>query len=953
MYRYLQETTAKKAKWKVVPDMAKFKGYFNECAMVTVLAVSEQREPTDSENPTQEIDGIDPLTLYYRGPFYLDIDSDKIDNSIKSTRKLVTKLQSLGVGDNDIQLWATGKKGFHIIIDQDVFDGHKKHLALPLIYGRMANEIFVENLDMNIYSGGKGRMWRTPNIQRADNGKYKVPLTVAELENLDEEQYDKLVSHPRLLNLQPANVAAVGLTSLFLKAKKEVKKYLSERMAEDVKLDEESMASVTSEAGCIQKLIKEGDKDGRANFNQAAMQLGAFIAAKYDRSDRESYEPLIQTMANEVKSKAYKTVGERLEHIRGAVQRAFSDKRFVFSRKALFAVIRPCGNCPICKSPEGDSEELKDMDAIEARHTGYWMVGEKSDRQLTTFTITPLSSYKEQNEDQERAGRHKQTLNRRTGILARVSWLDVRGKVRHGTTKISDEAWSSRRAFVGALEGIDNCSVYLTDVELQYLKYKVFADMEDVHEVQEVRGLGFHWSKVAENRDVLVYVEPNVSLNMFAEQDSHTFVGRAIQPNAILGREGVEPGDEEIDELLVNMMHMNRPEVMAQTIGWFSACFINLQVKRLKKQFPALNLCGNAGSGKSQLAYTLNYLHGVDLNGRDSPASLESCTPYALVELGASSTTIPRILDECNESTVGKTNPRTWGKFIGLIKALWAEWDDSRGGLQKKNGQTTAGLETIRMTAPLCYCSEQMPEMPAIKQRSLLVPVTKSGRRGKAEEAYEEVQANLDGLADFGKMMTASAFRTGTGWVDKHMKHWTKVIPKQFDTRNRYSFAVAFTGLEFFKAVAQALHLEKAPAEAQRLIDTLEAYLTGEECRNINATQTQSEVDAIMVGLTVMARALQGEKERLVAEHHFFLRGNELLLDVPLVAHAHLKYVNSQRGRQLYSNAQGLVNMLKNEHYCIGIRPHPVMKGGKVLSMDMTLMEQEGFAVEAFKYELQ
>lgn len=56
MYRYLQETTAKKAKWKVVPDMAKFKGYFSECAMVTVLAVSEQREPTDSENPTQEID---------------------------------------------------------------------------------------------------------------------------------------------------------------------------------------------------------------------------------------------------------------------------------------------------------------------------------------------------------------------------------------------------------------------------------------------------------------------------------------------------------------------------------------------------------------------------------------------------------------------------------------------------------------------------------------------------------------------------------------------------------------------------------------------------------------------------------------------------------------------------------------------------------------------------------
>jgi len=43
----------------------------------------------------------------------------------------------------------------------------------------MAYKLYVDTLDLRVYSAKRGRMWRTPNVQR-ENGKYKVPISLGE-----------------------------------------------------------------------------------------------------------------------------------------------------------------------------------------------------------------------------------------------------------------------------------------------------------------------------------------------------------------------------------------------------------------------------------------------------------------------------------------------------------------------------------------------------------------------------------------------------------------------------------------------------------------------------------------------------------------------------------------------------------------------------------------------------
>lgn len=139
-----------------------------------------------------------PATLKYAGPFYADFDAESIDEAIAAVRKFLAKLEALGLELETVRLFATGKKGFHLEVPSTCFaelppDGLP---LLPKIYGAMGDELHVDCLDRRVFSCGKGRMWRCPNIKR-DNGKFKVPVTTAEIEVMTAEMYTELTSAPR------------------------------------------------------------------------------------------------------------------------------------------------------------------------------------------------------------------------------------------------------------------------------------------------------------------------------------------------------------------------------------------------------------------------------------------------------------------------------------------------------------------------------------------------------------------------------------------------------------------------------------------------------------------------------------------------------------------------------------------------------------------------------------
>ena len=161
-----------------------------------------------SESPPEFRTVLGRIGEHWTGPLYADFDSPDLGEACTQFQKFILKLEALGVDLECVRMFASGSKGFHIEVPQAVFltsvpvDGVAD---LPMIYREMVwSKLFVDTIDLCVYSQGKGRMWRVPNRQRS-NGAFKVPLTVAEAMTVNAETYAKLVASPRPFpTLKPA-----------------------------------------------------------------------------------------------------------------------------------------------------------------------------------------------------------------------------------------------------------------------------------------------------------------------------------------------------------------------------------------------------------------------------------------------------------------------------------------------------------------------------------------------------------------------------------------------------------------------------------------------------------------------------------------------------------------------------------------------------------------------------
>lgn len=134
---------------------------------------------------------------------WLDIDSLNIDKAVLSLKALARKLQALGVELNHCPLYASGGRGFHILIPLSLLSlagldgvGPLTALAWPRICHAFVKSLNACDVDMKIYSGGQGRMWRRAGLKRS-NGLFKVPVGWASALQLDGSGYAALCSEPR------------------------------------------------------------------------------------------------------------------------------------------------------------------------------------------------------------------------------------------------------------------------------------------------------------------------------------------------------------------------------------------------------------------------------------------------------------------------------------------------------------------------------------------------------------------------------------------------------------------------------------------------------------------------------------------------------------------------------------------------------------------------------------
>lgn len=105
-------------------------------------------------------------------------DKLNIDNARRDATEMMTRLTNLGLKENDIQIYFSGNKGFHLVISLDTFysKAEIKNMIKHVSDG-------LETLDTQVYD--EARLFRCPLSYNKKSNLYKIPLTSAELTDVN------------------------------------------------------------------------------------------------------------------------------------------------------------------------------------------------------------------------------------------------------------------------------------------------------------------------------------------------------------------------------------------------------------------------------------------------------------------------------------------------------------------------------------------------------------------------------------------------------------------------------------------------------------------------------------------------------------------------------------------------------------------------------------------------
>lgn len=936
MYRFYQSKEGK-CEWQMVPDdkdnLAQLAT--SKTPLITILAVSE--DPDTAEDLDK---------LKYRGSFYIDIDrsgdTGGIKEAIVDTKRLVKVLKGHGV--EQMELYCSGSKGFHIIIPSKVFSPNRPMVYLNLIYKEMAlclaGESNAEGIDMVVYSGGKGRMLRQANVKRK-NGCFKVPITEEELSTMSADDYQELIKKPREVVVPKQDGKAVGLSTLFTASQDKVKRYVK-HARNMIGMEKEDLQELDFGTGCIQRLYEIGDEKPEANFNRAAMVMASFIKDKGYSKDQ--YEPILKQMATNVKSGTYRKVGVRFKHLIGQVHTALSNKRIKFAPQYLYSVIHPCKSCALCKPQvqaleEEDTAEV-DASGIRVSEKRYLKGREEEARIITNFTMRIERIYMAFDPDLRRFMREK----------VDVTLVHAAGET---PMTLEDECFISKNALSKAIVGVSNLVVKGNDADVISIKEHVFSRTGEAEVIYSAEKYGMMEATNESNgAKFLVYVEPHFSISMTGAINQYKVPEGQDNFPKLHRAEQIPSGDFML-QTLKYLFSINSKATLAQIIGWNVACFYKIHFgKRFGKQFPMLHVFGNAGSGKTATVELVSYLHGLDFFGQDSMVNLGSgTTPYAVRNSIASSTTVPRVFDEFN---AGKL--RYYDTFVEILKACWTSQAHTQGGISnnRRGGGSSAKLHQITLTGPVCTLGEQRFDMPALNERAVQVHLRLSDRgvqdsNYSSDTAYTNLNSRKEFLISVGRIIMSSALKTSATKVEDFVKANEKFVPEGLPDRPAYSRKVILTGLDLMidalKSVdidATSIVMEAKQAWIDEMLDS-----SVEDIANI----TRTEVDKVMSFLTSMvATDDMPDKMAIRKEYEFYVSKGSLFIDFNRTMIIYRRASLAAGLKPVYQNFAHMQKQLQEEDYFVGYREGNSPSGQQVkyTQLDMSKLIERGIEAEYF-----
>lgn len=805
---------------------------------------------------TEDLSLEETCNIRYSGDLYFDFDG-AIDDVLPNVKEFLTKLKAKGVDLDSIRCYLTGGRGFHFEIPMATYVGTPPKngvVGLPHIYKEMANELYVETLDLAIYSAGRGRQWRTTNVERIDKngdptGKFKVPVTHHDILGMNVADYDGMCTSPRNEPPRALPQLASEMALLFQLGKDKVEKALARKKSR--KHVDNSLERFRGEWPEIVKCILQnaGVIEG-VGWSSIALQL-AITAVALGKTEEQlitDADPIINGHAGD--SDKYRTPRDRRADLRRRYRFANGNVNYEFSPGGILALVEKhlrnnnefnCGDYvpdPIIVSkstavatvnPDGTAVAVTDGVTTEAEHVPEpkWRTMEMGSLRVCEQGIFVRS--------QEHGWVNVCGIGMQNPMAFKTMTNDhigfeldcYLGGKSLGRKHLPMSAFASRGQF-HAWSGTMGASMSATDMAT--------GKIVDLLRIESERNNNVMYALEREGVDLIVppgCTDKSQFDVVWASTDR--VISSGTTPYRFSGRHGAEgyantdllnAGPLEVTDapFIEAMLNVNTTANMAKIIGWFSAAFMTQLIRRELNQFPLLQVYGQAGAGKSSVVEMCNGLHYHMKKRRQLNPTGKALTPFAIMVATATSASIPVVFEE--------VKPRELAKEVkdvinGVFRTNYRGDTQQRGSMNQNVSRKEVTIQDYANVAPVAFVGEAIQDQAAILERCVIVSLSKADTHGRAVP-FNYCVANAATMGKLGKRMVEIVLTWNCVDIANKIRGYVAALEENLPTGERgkhhrpvFNLAVCMMGLELYKAALASVFGDRFEDDVQAMQDSI------------------------------------------------------------------------------------------------------------------------------------
>lgn len=226
---------------------------------------------TDGKGKTDE-------SLLY-GHLYIDLDNADMktpsmeDAAFETIRedgvKAISFLSAImGIDEDMIKIYYSGQKGLHIVVPADIL-GIIPMKELNFVFKVIANEIHKmskhKTVDKQIYDNA--RLFSLPGVKHPETGRYKIPLTFAELRKLSFQDIKKMSGKKRKMTYKKP-VYSTKANRMF---KTYIEDWEKEKKTMNMKNGKKGKQTLDFVPPCINSMLNRPCPQGFRNHTAAAL----------------------------------------------------------------------------------------------------------------------------------------------------------------------------------------------------------------------------------------------------------------------------------------------------------------------------------------------------------------------------------------------------------------------------------------------------------------------------------------------------------------------------------------------------------------------------------------------------------------------------------------------------------------------------------------------------------